>query len=72
MQDWTLDENESEKVIVFALNIVVNFFDTANQYSNGTSEEYLGRILKIHVARDKVIIASKVYYNEGKLSRVAI
>ena len=72
MQDWTLDENESEKVIVSALNIGVNFFDTANQYSNGTSEEYLGRILKRHVARDKVIIASKVYYNEGKLSRVAI
>lgn len=72
MQDWTLDENESEKVIVFVLNIGVNFFDTANQYSNGTSEEYLGRILKRHVARDKVIIASKVYYNEGKLSRVAI
>ncbi len=72
MHDWTLDENESEKVIVSALNNGVNFFDTANQYSNGTSEEYLGRILKRHVARDKVIIASKVYYNEGKLSRAAI
>ena len=42
IHDRTLDKNESEKVIVFALNIGVNFFDIANQYSNGTSEEYFG------------------------------
>ena len=49
-----------------------NFFDTANQYSAGTSEEYLGHALKKNVARDKVVIASKVYFNLGRLSAEAI
>ncbi len=39
MHDWILDENESEKVIVFCFEYWRTFFDTANQYSNGTSEE---------------------------------
>lgn len=72
MHDWTLDEEASEQVIKHALDLGINFFDTANGYSAGTSEEYLGRILKRNVARDKVIIASKVYFNEGRLSRPAI
>lgn len=72
MHDWTLDENESEAVIRHALDLGINFFDTANGYSAGTSEEYLGRALKKNVARDKVVIASKVYFNEGRLSRKAI
>ena len=72
MHDWTLDEAESEKVIKYALNLGYNFFDTANGYSAGTSEEYLGRALKKNIARDKVVIASKVYFNEGRLSRKAI
>ena len=72
MHDWTLDEAESEKVIRHALDLGINFFDTANQYSAGTSEEYLGKALKNCTTRDKVIIASKVYFNEGKLSREAI
>ena len=42
MHDWTLDAQESEKVIKHALNLGINFFDTANCYSAGTSEEYLG------------------------------
>lgn len=50
----------------------INFFDTANGYSAGTSEEYLGRALKKMVTRDKVVIASKVYFNEGRLSHAAI
>ena len=45
---------------------------TANGYSAGTSEEYLGRALKKNVSRDKVVIASKVYFNPGRLSRQAI
>ncbi len=49
-----------------------NFFDTANGYSAGTSEEYLGKALKKNVARNQVVIASKVYFNEGRLSRQAI
>ena len=72
MHDWTLDAQESEKVIKHALNLGINFFDTANCYSAGTSEEYLGQALKKNVARDKVVIASKVYFNEGRLSKAAI
>ena len=72
MHDWTLDEAESEKVIAHALDLGINFFDTANGYSAGTSEEYLGHALKKLTARDKVVIASKVYFNPGRLSRKAI
>ena len=72
MHDWTLDEKASEDVIKHALDRGINFFDTANVYSAGTSEEYLGRALKKNIARDKVIIASKVYFNEGRLKRKAI
>ena len=72
MHDWTLDEAESEKVIKHALDLGINFFDTANCYSGGTSEEYLGKAIKNNVARDKVVIASKVYFNEGRLSQKAI
>ena len=72
MHDWTLDETQSEDVIKHALDLGINFFDTANGYSAGTSEEYLGKALKKNVARDKVVIASKVYFNEGRLSKKAI
>lgn len=72
MHDWTLDEEKSADVIKHALDLGINFFDTANGYSAGTSEEYLGRALRDNTARDKVVIASKVYFNEGRLSRKAI
>ncbi len=72
MHDWTLDENETETIVKYALSLGINFFDTANCYSAGTSEEYLGKALKNNVARDKVVIASKVYFNEGRLSKAAI
>lgn len=72
MHDWTLDETESGKVIKHALDLGINFFDTANCYSAGTSEEYLGKAIKNNVARDKVVIASKVYFNDGRLSKEAI
>lgn len=72
MHDWTLNEEESEKVIQHALNLGINFFDTANGYSAGTSEEYLGKAIRNNIARDKVVIASKVYFNEGRLSKEAI
>ena len=72
MHDWTLDETETEKVVKHALSLGINFFDTANGYSAGTSEEYLGRALKKNIARDKVVIASKVYFNPGRLSAGAI
>ncbi|CAM3262017.1 aldo/keto reductase [Lactiplantibacillus plajomi] len=73
MHDWTLDYPASEKVIRHALGLGINFFDTANGYSNGTSEEYLGRAFKEnHIPRDQVVISSKVYFNEGRLSKEAI
>lgn len=72
MHAWTLDPEESKKIIWHALDLGINFFDTANTYSAGTSEEYLGRAIKGHVARDKVVLASKVYFNEGHLSKEAI
>ena len=72
MHAWTLNPTESETIIRHALDLGVNFFDTANCYSAGTSEEYLGQALKNNVARDKVVIATKVYFNEGHLSREAI
>ena len=72
MHAWTLDPEKSEAIIRHALGLGINFFDTANTYSAGTSEEYLGRALKKNVARDKVIIASKVYFNEGHLRKEAI
>lgn len=72
MHDWTLDETDTEKVVRHALELGLNFFDTANGYSEGTSEEYLGKALKKNIARDKVVIASKVYFNPGRLSAAAI
>ena len=72
MHDWTLDEGQSAEVIHYALDQGINFFDTANGYSAGTSEEYLGKALKGYVPRDRVVIASKVYFNPGRLSREAI
>ena len=72
MHDWTLGEEESGRVVKHALELGINFFDTANGYSAGTSEEYLGKAIKKNIARDKVVIASKVYFNEGRLSRMAI
>ncbi len=69
---WTLNPEETENIVRRALELGITFFDTANTYSHGTSEEYLGRALKRNVPRDKVVIATKVYFNEGHLSRAAI
>ena len=69
---WTLDYPESAAMVKKALDLGYTFFDTANQYSHGTSEEFLGRALKESVARDKVVVATKVFFNEGKLSRQGI
>lgn len=72
MHDWTLDEYSTEDIVKHALNNEINFFDTANSYSEGTSEEYLGRAIKNNISRSKVILASKVYFNPGRLSKDAI
>ncbi|GIV99984.1 aldo/keto reductase [Roseiflexus sp.] len=57
---WALDEEESRTIIKRALELGVNFFDTANVYAHGVSEEILGRALKDFAARDEVVIATKV------------
>ena len=67
-----MNPSESETIIKHALNLGINFFDTANCYSAGTSEEYLGKALHNNTQRDKVVIATKVYFNEGNLSKEAI
>jgi 1-deoxyxylulose-5-phosphate synthase len=69
---WTLSAEESEELVKRALDIGINFFDTANIYSAGTIEEYNGRAIKNNVARDKVVIETEVYFNEGKISKTAI
>lgn len=69
---WVLNPEDTEKIVKYTLDLGINFFDTANIYSHGTSEEYLGRALKRNIARDKVVIATKVYFNEGHLSKQAI
>ena len=70
---WTLDQEHTTAMIGHALELGVNFIDTANTYSHGTSEEYIGCALKeLGVKREHVVLASKVYFNEGKLSKEAI
>ncbi len=72
MQNWALGYEESEAIIKYALEKGINFFDTANCYSNGSSEIYLGQALKKLAKRDEVIVATKVYFNDGKLKKEAI
>src|ERR1700742_2463489 len=57
---WTLDEDKSRPLIRKALDLGINFFDTANVYSDGTSEEIVGRALKDFVKRHDVVLATKV------------
>lgn len=71
MHQWSLDPDATASVVKHALDLGINFFDTANCYSKGTSEEYLGKALKA-AKREDVVISSKVYFNEGRLSREAI
>ena len=58
---WSLDESQSEPFFRQALDLGINFFDTANVYSSGLSEEVLGRFLKANTKREDVVIATKVW-----------
>ena len=62
---WLLDEEKSRVIIKKAIDLGVNFFDTANVYRKGTSEEYLGRALRDFADSDEVIIATKVFFGDG-------
>lgn len=71
--EWTLNQEETTKVIKRAFELGVNFIDTANVYSHETSEIFIGNALKeLNTPREKVVIAPKVYFNPGKLSKEAI
>lgn len=70
--EWTLSQSETDEVVRHALRLGINFFDTANTYAHGTSEEFLGKAIKNNIARENVVLASKVYFNEGHLSKAAI
>ncbi|MBC2159796.1 aldo/keto reductase [Listeria booriae] len=76
---WVLDEENSRPVIKKALDLGINFFDTANIYSMGESEKILGRALKDYANRDDIVLATKVHQimrpgqpNGGGLSRKGI
>lgn len=76
--DWTLREDEARPFFRQALEAGINFFDTANVYSGGTSEEITGRILKDMARRDEIVIATKAFFrwrnapNTGGLSAKAL
>jgi aryl-alcohol dehydrogenase-like predicted oxidoreductase len=78
LHKWVLNEEHSRPIIKHALELGINFFDTANVYSIGKSEEILGRALKDFAKRDEVVIATKVHGkmhdrpNGSGLSRKAI
>ena len=63
---WALNEEQSRPYIQRALEMGINFFDTANVYSNGMSEEVTGRALRDFARRDEVVIATKVRFATGK------
>ncbi|WNS45313.1 aldo/keto reductase [Paenibacillus sp. MMS20-IR301] len=75
---WLLEEETSRTIIKEALNSGINFFDTANVYADGTSEEMVGRALKDMANRDEIVLATKVFFrmhegpNGAGLSRKAI
>jgi len=74
-RDWVLPEDEARPFVRRALDMGINFFDTADAYSNGLSEEITGRALREMARRDDVVIATKVYFaasdnpNDRGLSR---
>jgi aryl-alcohol dehydrogenase-like predicted oxidoreductase len=78
VHNWTLGLEDARPIVKMAVEAGINFFDTANGYSGGSSEEILGRLLKEMIPRDEVVIATKVYApmrtgpNAFGLSRKAI
>ncbi len=61
-RDWILDENNSQPLLKQSLDAGINFFDTANVYSEGVSEEIVGRFVKENAKRDEVVISTKMFY----------
>jgi aryl-alcohol dehydrogenase (NADP+) len=65
-RDWVLGEEESRDIIRRALELGINFFDTADMYSRGVSEEVVGRALRDFARREEVVLATKVYFPTGE------
>jgi aryl-alcohol dehydrogenase-like predicted oxidoreductase len=65
-RDWVLDEDAGRPFVKRALELGINFFDTADMYSRGVSEEITGRAIKDFARRENVVIASKVFYPMGE------
>lgn len=65
-RDWVLDETAARPFVQRALELGINFFDTADMYSLGVSEEVTGKLLKEFVSREEVVLATKVYFPIGK------
>ena len=73
MWPWTLDQEKTDIIIKKALDLGINFFDTANCYADGTSETFIGNSFKKFVKdRKDIVVATKVRWNEGQLSKEAI
>ena len=73
VRPWTLNQKETDAMVKRALDLGINFFDTANTYAEGSSETFLGNSFKKYVKNRKdIIVATKVFFNEGKLSKEAI
>jgi len=73
MWPWTLDQEKTDQMIKRALDLGINFFDTANCYADGTSETFIGNSFKKFVkSRKDIVVATKVRWNEGQLSKEAI
>ena len=75
---WTLDADQSRPLVKAAVDAGINFFDTANTYSAGTSEQIVGALLREFTRRDEIVVATKVFYpvdrsgpNQNGLSRKA-
>ena len=73
MWPWTLDQEKTDIIIKKALDLGINFFDTANCYADGSSETFIGNSFKKFVKdRKDIVVATKVRWNEGQLSKEAI
>lgn len=78
LQPWSLDEETSRPFFRQALEAGINFFDTANVYSGGSSEEITGKALREMARRDEIVVATKAFFpwknapNAGFLSRKAL
>ena len=63
---WAVDEEHAREIIKKALDLGINYFDTANVYSAGTSEEFVGRALRDYARREEIVVATKVHFPMGE------